>query len=285
MKPYRLLILGHVPKALDWASAEGVFQMLTFGLFQGFRTVPHVTLYAEHVRDLATGSGPEVDCVLVNCFSAEDPPLDEIRQKTGAKLVASIRENPAHYDHSFVFAPFPEWPSTMIRLPCCKAMMQNVPKVPGSLLVDHTWYVEDHTAEIEGWLEGYSLGPVYRLIRGGTENHPIPSWMQPIHYAPYPEYLRRTETFERHIITHIEGYPFGVVDFAARGTQVLTPPGLIPESMIADLEIPVFHNKEELRAILEKPVGEEWNRKIDLCTDYSECAKIIDQWFQDHLAS
>jgi hypothetical protein len=281
MKPYHLLLLGHHPNKPEWSSAVGVFGMVTFGITDAFRRLPHVELAISHIKEPLPAT--PADFVLVNCFCPEDPPLEELRKATGARKIVSFREIPGPYDHSFTFVPATGWPHTLIPLPCCKALMHNVPKEPGSILVDHTWYVEDHTAEIEGWLEDYTDGPVYRLIRGGTENHPVPTWMKSIDYAPYPDYLKATEQIERHIMTHIEGYPFGVIDFAARGTQVLTPPNLMPSSMIGELGIPVFQSREELRALLARPGGDEWNRKIDLCTDYLDCAKIIDEWFQGQL--
>jgi len=278
MKPYTLLILGYLPEPPSWDGCRGVFQMLTHGTIEAFRTLPHVTLHTAHVLSHAKQPLPQADFVLVNAFCGEEPLAADLKALTGARKVCSWREiptNPTHADYCFWLG------SGELRLPCCKALMRNVPKVPGSILVDHTWWTQDHTAEIEGWLEGYDRGPVSRLVRHCTENHPVPSWMGQVAYAPYPEYLRRTETFERHIITHIEGYAFGMVDMVARGIQVLSPPKLLPAFQIVGLNLPVFETREQLRTLLEIPVGEEWNRKIDYCMDYAECAAVMDRHFQE----
>jgi hypothetical protein len=282
MPPYKLLVLGHHPIIPNWESAFGVFGMLTFGIFEAFRALPHVETYGVSIGDYSRMPLPQVDAVLINSFYVEDPALDDVKRRSGARYVASIRENHTAWDHSFAFVGVASPKITIIKLPCCKRLLRNVPKVPGSILVDHHWWDQDHTSEIEEWLRDYK-GPMFRLDHPRGEGAPPPPWIQRMPYQHYPAYLASTETFERHVITHIEGYGFGIVDFAARGTQVLAPPDLIPKETVADLGIPVFRSKGELLSLLAAPVGPEWSRKIDLCTDYADCANVIDQHFQSVL--
>ena len=295
MKPYRLLILGHVPPNGTWQTAAGVYAMVTQGIIEPFAAMGHVNVEAARVLDFIKAPKkfhlPQADVVIVTAFCGEEPTLAEVRNATGAKKVVSFREIPADYDHSFIFAQPNDFYRrkykghyTTFKLPCCKRLMVNKPKVPSSILVDHTWHVEDHTEQIEGWLEGYTKGPVYRLLRPGSENfHPVPSWMKTVCYRPYPEYLDATATFERHIVTHIEGYGFGVVDFAARGTQVISWPDMLPSDVEVDLDIPVFYDKTELLGMLDLPVGRDVC-KIDKCTDYGTIARAMDKQFQEWLA-
>lgn len=280
MTPYTLLIIGF--PSPSWDKAIGVFGMLTYGMTEAFGALPHVTVKTADIRDVKQHPEaplPQADIVLEIVFCADEQPNSEIKRRTGATHTASFRENPSNtVDHSFWLDNKP------LRLPCCKRMMVNVPKEPGLVLLDHRWWCEpDWTKKIEGWLADYHGGQVYRLIRYANDETGTPDYINLLEYLPYPAYLKATERFERHIITHIEGYGFGIVDFAARGTQVLAPPDLIPKEIVAELGIPIFRSKDELLSLLAAPVGPEWNRKIDLCTDYTDCAKVIDQHFQSVL--
>ena len=125
---------------------------------------------------------------------------------------------------------------------------------------------------------------VYRMLRDRYDRGRAAEYTIQVPLSFYPVYLNSTAHIERFIVTHRECYPWAVTDMAARGTQVLSPRGFIPESVAWQLGVEQFGNKDELLAILARPVADEWRRKIEMFTDYDECARIIDAKFQEVLA-
>lgn len=250
--------------------------MVHTGFVQAFLALGNIDVCVEDYRDHLDRELQQADVVLITGYHDPSRDVPRIKQKTGARYVASFAEEPfPGVDRAFTCREF--------KLPCCKSLLPNVAKQPKSIIIDHTWYVRDRTELIEGWLTGWE-GPLYRQTRPGTENHPVPPYVTPLPYLPYLEYLAVTARMERIILTHLEDYPFGAVDMAARGIQVLAMPGsIVCTYIIEDMGIPLFDNKEELLAILNQPVGDEWNHKIDLCTDYLDIARAMNGQFMEWL--
>lgn len=290
MKPYTLLVIGH--HAPIWAAFLSV-QVLTHHIAHAFGRLQHVRVVTSGVDDwTAEGLAHPADVVLVIAYWREwsDDLTVAVKDCTGAGCVVSLREVPFPVDHSFVFKPTDSQNTTYIPLPCAKRRMKQTPKVPGSVLIDHVWndYIGTDlgwTDRIERWIEPIADSfAVSRMIYYTDRECRVPSFVTPFPSRPYPKYLADTSHFERFICTHAECYPHGVIDMAARGTQVLAPVGLLPDCVVADLGIPTFSTCEELLDLLAKPVGPEWASKVDKCTDFANIASIMDAKCQEVLA-
>lgn len=289
MRHYRLLVLGYpvITPHSAWSSAE----MLTCGIATAFMGLPHVTLFAENIQNVEKRILPKVDFVLLTIYGADDAKVPFVMEQTGARKLAAFREVACTCDHSFVFKDVGwETEHTRLRLPCWKSLMRNFPK-DGSILIDHSWddfigTEDDWTERIEGWLEPLSASRrIYRLARHKTDAERAAPYTVKLGYQHYTDYLAATSRIERFVLTHKECYPFGVIDMAARGTQVIAPCGFLPHSLVDELGIDVFHGQESLLNILGRPVPDTWNHKIDLMTDFTECARIIDWKFQEWLTT
>ena len=290
-KPYDLLILGHhKPLSEAFLSVE----VLTHFATSAFRRLPHVQVHTHQVCDYERVLAlPRADIVLFIAYWFDVEPTDSkwIKRVTEASVTASLREVLFPVDYCFTFKPFPEAENAIyVPLQCDKASLPVSQKTPGTILVDHAWQAfagtdQDWTTRIEEWLsEVADRRSISRMVYYKDYPAVLPPFVTPLPPLPYHEYLKATAHFERFICTHAECYPHGVIDMAARGTQVLAPPGFLPECIVKDLGIPTFSSKEELLALLSEPVGDEWNRKIDLCTDYGDVAKSMDGQFQEWLA-
>lgn len=297
MIPYRLLILGHHPTSLDEAHTS--VEVLTYFTTEAFRWLDVIEVLTADVRRL---DFPQADVVLVVAYWEEWSLAinDEAKRRTGAIKTASLREVRFHTDHCFVFTP--QSPgitgTTYFPLPCEKGILTVEPKDPGAILLDHPWKDfagtdNDWTARIEDWLEPQPY-KVSRLWYAPTADNPFPfhaedakalrPFLIPFPARPYPQWIRDTSRFERFIVTHKECYPWSVLDMAARGTQVLSPPGYIPDCLVADLGVELFTSREELLAILAKPVGKEWTYKRELFTDYGDIALAMHAAFKEWMA-
>lgn len=278
-KPYTLLIWGY-PHVAKHTSTE----MLTRSLTKAFGRLPHVALHVTESRTLKIELA-RADFVVVIEYFAWRPNAPWLKDRAGARKITAFRECQfPEYDHTFdLMHDFP--------LPCDKDLMVNKPKWPGLILVDHSWEAfwgteNDWTPRIEAWVReivGPELRPSRLVCDQADADHASADFLL-VPPAPYEEYLATTGAVERFIVTHRECHPWGVIDMAARGIQVLSPPGFVPQPIVDRLGIPIFSSKEELRTILARTVGEEWNHKIDLCTDYADIAVAMDRQFQEWLA-
>jgi hypothetical protein len=233
---------------------------------------------------------PEVDFVIAIVYVSDDLNIEKIKQKTKCLKIVSLREIIYNkFDYYFVFN-IEQWKlgkSTYVKLPCPKNLLKNLPKQQKSVAIDHCWpsynYDDrDWTKRISDWLEEKKDNfTIYRMIRDEKVDIEIKKVYEiPISFAMYPQYLEQTNHLENFIITHKEGYTYGVIDMVARGIRVITPKHFIPSCVIDDLCLPTFSNKEELLDILKNPPDNDWDKRINLCTDYSEISYLMNLYFK-----
>lgn len=287
--PYRLLIIGH-HKPISEAFLS--VQVLTHHATQAFISLPHVHVVTKDISCLKRENTPQAEVAIVVSYWDEfDANVNAyVKEQTGGAVTLSLREVPFPVDHSFVFKPIDDSAATYIPLPCEKRLMTRKPKASGSILVDHAWmeYVNTDrgwTTRIENWLRPIAAQHAISemVYYKDSEHHHIPSFITPFPTRPYLQYLKDTSHVERFICTHSECYPHGVIDMAARGTQVIAPQGLLPECIVDSIGVLTFTTQDELLAILDSPVGSEWDTKINLMTDYADIAETIDGYIQTRL--
>lgn len=288
---YKLLILGYDPISIDRSFSS--VSLITFCIRKALEKLNHIEVLSLPFIP-SKMEYPITDFVLLICYAGiTTEQVSEIKEKTKAKKIITLREINfigVGVDYSFVFNSecLIKNITSFIPLPCSKDLLIPSPKEPKTILIDHCWenYLgtkNEWTYDIENWTEELKEDyKIYRIIRSQDKlNDKIKDYEIPLETANYPTYLEQTSTIENFIVTHHEGYPYGVIDMAARGTRVLTPPGFICSSIVQPLEIPIFNNKQELLDIVTTPIETTWNSKIDQCTDYDTIANIIDSKIQE----
>lgn len=280
MKLYSLVILGY-PAAQIVAS----FEMVTRGLVEGFRAMPHVDLLK--VVPLADAAAvPACDCVLAHTlFGPPWPfPYDPRLLPARRKRVLVLECPSPSFDHCFVFQPCGAANETVLPISCCRAQLVTVPKDERAVLLDHGW---DHThRDWCDWLYA-SLEPLRgeftfaQLGRLGMNTSP-PPWMSLIPHQTLPDYLKATERFGTFIPTHEESWGHALADMAARGIRIVAPVGSMRPAMVAAFTPALVTTQEELCAALRAPFDHAaLARASAACVDYSEICGIIDRKLQE----
>lgn len=291
-KSYNMLILGYDPE--DLSRSYSSISMLTFCTKAALRKLEHIKIRSLPIVPFKPDQLPEVDFVLLICYTGITPEqINLIREKTKAKKIMSLCEINfigIGVDYSFIFNPDCKYDgyTSYICLPCPKNLLTLTPKEPKTILIDHCWesFVgtgKDITYEIEVWLDDIKREyKIYRMIRPQDKfNHRIMDFEIPLTTSDYLTYLDHTSAIENFIVTHHEGYPYGVIDMAARGTRVLMPKGFIARCMVESLGIPTFTSKYEMLDIITAPIEPTWSNKVDACTDYDTIANEIDSKIQE----
>jgi len=280
---YSVLILGYNP--VSWDNAIACVQQIFLNLKDEFSKLDHVETTALHFDYPEL---PKVDFVIVSIFNDTPFDFEKIREKTKAKKICSFIETPLpDADHSFIFNPIENENCTLIKFPYSNFL--NVSKKSNTILIDHYWedFLEtekDWTFRIEDWLEERDrIFIVKRLLRFPDERKTLRNFEIPIDLTNYKDYLEKTDDINTFVVTHRESFGYGIVDMIVRGTRVISPPDLLPEFMINELKIPIFHNKEEFLSLLSRDLEVDLEEKRKLCTSYKDVVKIIDSKFKEWL--
>lgn len=316
MKKYKLLILGYPVKKKE--DINLCFSMLTYGLDRAFKRLKHVEVIQSSyfIDNKLNYSGlsmpklnlnilPKVDFIIVinyhPFFTKEN--IDILKRK--CKKVISFIEVGEPTDYSFIFknAPLKQQKDkyTIIPAPYISNCYSNIKKEPKTILLDHIYLnawknkkLNEYawSKRIWAWLEEIKGDyKIYSLISRDLElkcGNPktehlkaLPKWIIPIHATNYIDYLKKTQTMETFIITHVGSYNFSVVDMLVRGIRILTPPKAIPQYNIDKFNIPVFKNKKELLNSIRKPINrEKWNNQLRNCTNMIKIVSIINEKIQ-----
>lgn len=283
---YKILILSLENCSKDINEVFKSVHLITLSLYQAFKDInADVQMCSYLQEDL-----PEVDFVIGIVYVDDFFDIKKIKNKTKCLKIVSLREVIYNsFDYYFVFN-IEHWNpknSTYIKLPCPKSLLKNVEKIPKSIAIDHCWppYNNDErdlTNKISDWLSSKKdVFKIFRMIREDMIDFKLKKDYEiPISFSMYPQYIEKTDKIENFIITHKEGYTYGVIDMVARGIRVITPNDFIPKCVIDDLCLPTFSSKEELLAILENSPDKDWNKRINLCTDYKEIAYLMNLYFK-----
>jgi len=319
MKKYKLLILGYPVK--NKKQINLCFSMLTYGLEQAFKQMGHVTLIESDyftktnknysglsMPKLDLSKIPNVDFIIVinyhPFFTQENISL----LKKKCKKVISFLEIGELSDFSFMFknTSFKQDKdkTEIISAPYISNFYSNVPKESKSILLDHiylnAWKNDkiNHYAwskRIWTWLEEIKNEyKIYSLISRSIElkcGNPkeehlktLPKWIIPIQATNYIDYLKKTQTMETFIVTHVGSYNFSVIDMLVRGIRVLSPVEAIPKFNIDRFNIPIFNNRIELLRLINAPINKDkWNNQIQKCTGMKKVVSIIDNKIQGWL--
>jgi hypothetical protein len=303
---------------LDWKKCSNCFHTMTAFVVAEFKKLAHVDVeFVDHVNYRVLGSQDVFEywnsaefinsikntdfIVYIGYASGNRMPWHEIRKRVSNKVVSLLEIAFLDADWSLCFTNYP--PGTIrnnvttIIAPCSKNVYINVPKTK-SILMDHwtgnmaanNWNTctkddIDWTHRISDWLS--SVKDDYKICRmvrfGQQETDTVKPYESMLPHCYYGEFLDKTNDFETFVVTHADGYGYGVIDMAARGIRVISPPGFICPELVDAFGIHIFHNQDELVDIIKSPVDEHWNNCINKCTDYSDIVKIIDNKFQGWL--
>jgi hypothetical protein len=308
--PYNLMILGVVGKSgLDVYKTQCCFENITSVVYPEFKKLSHVKNvfvidnYIDDTSSLPPGTVhlrresdytklPHADFILyIDWDNSRLVPFDKIEQLTGAKRVVSLLEISVSFvDWCFAFRKYshPDI-TTVIPLPCAKSVYTRVPKKK-KIIIDHFWAERDlgdqeWTMRISDWLA--EISDKYEIVRM-TRWQEIERKMMKSHeielpHCLYGEFLEKSNDAETFVVTRPESYGFGVLDMIGRGIRVVAPVNCLPPDITVPLKIPTFCTKEELLKIVTAPVEPWWEKAVDLCTDYSDVVRIIDEKFQEYL--
>lgn len=299
MIPYRLMLVScYKPDAPEGIRCSN--QMLAWGLWEEFSKLPHVTMTYQN-SDLPLGPQPSVDFTLLHCYFNAPifKQLSTVRALT-TKHIINFMELGLDADtvnHNFTYLPWQShWaPTEQIKFPYIKSLLDNSQKsekLPGSVLLDHSWPVELlrspselWCSKLHGWLEPLKDSRVIgQLRRNNIGNDAPPDWVRSIPESSYPEYLAQTAPYENFVLTHPGSYEHSVLDMLARGTRVLVPTQgkpFVPQTLVNQLKLPTFQTREELIMLLNSPLEDNW--RADLLTDMPEVVRRIDAYCQNEM--
>lgn len=316
-KEYSIFILGYPVEKPEQISS--CFSMLTYGLTKGFEKIPNVKIVTADVIEnynpltkyfsatlptYLVKKIPNVDFIIAINYCAffnTEGQVDYLRTK--CKKVVSFLECPAKADFCFVlkhtYDKIPienQYLLSPIYLP---EFTHNVPKEPKSILLDHLCLVwmndknKEWSRNIWEWLEEikdeYKL---YCLVDADTayanKGNPhevqmkyLPKYITPIFATNYVDYMKKTETMETFIVTHMGSYNFSVVDMISRGIRVFAPYKFVPKINEHLFSLSNFKNKEELLTIIKKPIDNDYNNNnIKKCISIDTVAQQMNEVFQ-----
>jgi hypothetical protein len=288
-KPYTLTLFSpSKPDGPDkiFSSAD----MISYELWAEFTNLPHITMQYMSAAD-DTSIIPACDFALIHCYFNYPifKRLPEIRVNTRHKIILVMEFkygglNADLIDRSFTFLACPD--AEHIRLPYYKPLLDNSAlKTPGTILLDHQWSgteaIEDICHSLYEWFKPPYNRPMAQLRRPAVEAIEIPIWIHSIPLTNYYDYLVQTKSYETFIVTHRGSYEHSIIDMAARGTRVLVPikdgRTFCHPSIIEDLNLETFSNREELFTLLEQPHLTYQQMKF---TDMSDVVAKIDAYCQ-----
>jgi hypothetical protein len=290
MIPYKLLLISQNKPSYP-SGIRNSNHMIAWGLWEEFSKLRHVKLVYQDSDSPLINHGP-IDFTLMHCYT--DCPifkseLPAVRAITSKKMmyISEAMLKRANADRNFCFLEFNDWekhgfaPVEEIRLPYISSFMDNVEKIPGSILLDHTW--SNGTPEKLWCNKLYEwLGPIKdsvevgQLLRPRIKSDPIPSWIDGIPEMGYVDYLARTSRYENYIMTHAESYGHSIID-----TNGSLP--FAKKPLVDALGLQVFRTREELFSILASPPKTEVQKSA--FTDMPEIVRRIDEYCQKELSN
>lgn len=306
MDRYKLCILGIMGNSgLDPLKSQSCFELITCSLYHEFKKFPHVEVYtAELYPDFIEQPHkfdqlkPDTDFVIYIDYNNSDKmPFNKIREITRCKKIVSLSEVVfRNVDWCFYFTEINGHihdikNRTKIVGPYNKDILLNHLK-KNKIVIDHYWHQTlgigptDWTLRISDWLQEVKLEyEIYRMIRFGSEEKKhAKEYEKILEHLPYQKFISATNDAQTFIVTHRESYGYGIIDMIARGIRVITPPGLLMDDLVNQLDIPIFKNRQELLSLIRQEPDESWNARINKCTDYSKISHIIDSKFQEYLS-
>jgi hypothetical protein len=293
---YRLLFISEdkpdTPEQID-----GSMRMFAWALWQQFSKLEHIELtYHDAKNELPHGTW---DFVLIHHSDIRTSLFRNLNavNKLGARQVMWLMECPPHpahqADYCFLWRPVPAGiEGEQIKLPylrdLCEESLQNVTKVPGSVLLDHVYDITPRSAENRAWYSDLTswLKPLHddgvirvgQLRRAQHENgwFELPDWIQSIPQSNFIEYMKLTAPFETFILTHPGSYEHSILDMVARGIRVLIPVqnGLVFAPQVEELKLQTFSTRDELYQLLSESLEADWRKS--LCSDIKVVADRID---------
>jgi hypothetical protein len=297
MRNYSLLILGRSTdkRTLDISDVTECWHFMTITALKYFKRLPHVTTHYAHIHhprrdgyDYSTL--PKVDYVLFVGLSETWEEIDKetLRKVTGYKKAVSMMERGIKgMDWSFEFKGDAAGAlgKTSISAPYDPEIYKCVPKLPGTVMLDHCCcvYVQCWVHAIEKWLEQYKDEfKVFRQVQFNSEYDEIMPYVTPVPERGLTEYLEATDSIETYIVTHPESYGFSLIDMVARGIRVLTVPGFLGKHY-AQFEFETFKDRFELIELLRKPVQVgKINAMKNMLTPYENVIAAIDSKLQQY---
>lgn len=281
----KLLIVGYKTTGLNASKSSA--SMITRCIYDAFKKTD-IDVECLNFKTLPEKL-PVVDFVLAVVYMKDGDCLYDIKHRTNAKMLVTLRETPfTQADFCFCFnSKYIRHNVEIVPIPCKKSLMNNYTKEKNSILIDHYWEPFlgtelDWTNKIEDWVEKISdKYKIYRMLRFVNEEKNIRNFEIPINNSGYINYLDNTKHIENYVITHKEGFPYGVVDMAVRGTRIFTPPNFIPQTLIDVFGVNVFRNEEEFLEQISNPVDEAKQKdNINKCISYDELARLIYERFK-----
>lgn len=292
MREYSLNLISSFTPWRTYSSTE------FFGneLRKRFEKLPHVKLHTQCFND--TEYDIKTDFALIHAYFSTNVYQHLAKLTRSCRKITSFMEEPyPHVDFNWYYSdcvsPLP-FRGHMIPPPIVRSMLQNVPKEPNTILLDHDivkfWYYRhdllDFNERIWEWLKPFKEShKIYQLQR--DEKDATPDWIEKIPHCTPEEYVRLTERMETYIITHSGSFNHTAVEMMCRGIRTLVPrnsqgSAMIPESSVRYFRPHCFSNGEELADLIRSPVDRDlWDNQIDKCLDMDGVVAFIDQAFQN----
>lgn len=283
---YRLALVGRLRDtglADSWLSTEVFYELLD----RRFKELEHVEVL--HVRTDQQDI-PDADAYLIHDYVVEAGAFLTGHNFKGA-VTASFMEIAYDADLAFVFMPesLTKTGARLIPFPYDDLFQARTEKIPGSVLVDHSWppligSPLECSRMVLDVAENIDDRRVAQIVREAmTRTKPFPSGspekssLEKIPLLPYVSYLEATDPFETFIVTHSGSYNGAIVDMAARGARVLAMPNHVRPSQIQAMNIRTFTSAEELFQLLAEPAGQIPEPAL---TPLTEAVRRMDEMIQ-----
>jgi len=303
MKPYtlNLIISGDFSLNTIYTSS----QMYSYFLAKHFCNLKHITvkkILTSQLTDIPTAQFSLIHALL----SELSIDYHKISVATSIKTASFLEIAISQIDLNFTYVKKDN--SILINAPIEKSLYTNVAKENKSILLDHAWRAHfkgnpnidsefDWTFKILNVLEKLKdKYKIYKLFRSDEqlewyEKYP---WITIIKQSNFNDYLSNIKNKEIFISTHCGSYNSTVVDMLAFGSKVIIPQvyytplkvivPFIPQYNIDLFQLPIVESIEQLIDEIKKPIDQNnWNKKINYCTDMIDAVNIIDNEFQKYL--
>ncbi|MES2789455.1 MAG: hypothetical protein V4719_07525 [Planctomycetota bacterium] len=286
---YRLLLIGQFDSQ-DATSAK----FFSEEFLCRFRQLGHTVL----PLDFHSTEFPTADVVLIHSYHGT-PALRAFPSfRQYVRYSAMFMEVPCNIgcDHYFYYdgRSYPQIAPeklTMISAPVVRSYYRDVPKLPGSILLDHdVSFLPLHDNLEYDWnrliwselaRRRDDFSEVYQLERGDPGEHP--EFIKIVPLSNHQDYLARTAGFETFICTHAGSYNHTVVDMVARGTRVVVPATLrgpfVPPSLTELFGMKIYNDVHSLLAECFEPANKAV-APLAKTTDLDTIVQMIDAKFR-----
>jgi hypothetical protein len=284
---YKLLFISYFPKTINEIYSSS--QYFAFELRRLFMQISDCNFMFLNENELNNFDNlPKANVVLLHTYFTgfAHKYIKEIKKHTEAKMICNFMEGyDKNADYNFTYLKYNEALTTFYNAPITKEYLINKPKIKNTILLDHQWVDYKDNTRLE-WTKKfheifyrYTNYKVFQLRRA---NEFIPSWITPIESTNYLDYLNKTDNISIFIPTHMGSYNHSIIDMVGRGIKVICPctfKPFIPVELIKLFNIHIIQQPLEVINEINKPIDNDINSKINLCTDLKDIVNDMNSKF------